>query len=309
MPATTDASSGVSIDVLRAQQRGLDELELVLPQRRSRARRIWFAVWPKVAAVGLFFFVWQCVVWSGWKPDYVLPGPIPVLERLFTDFDVYRDAALRTLQRGVIGFLLAAAIGTVIGAAVARIPLLRSAVGSMITGLQTMPSIAWFPLAILLFQLSEGAILFVVVLGAAPSIANGLIAGIDTIPPIMLRTGRVLGAHGLATFRHVIIPAALPTFVGGLKQGWAFAWRSLLAGELLVLIAGKFSLGQRLQFAAEFADGEGVLAAMIVIFFVGVVIDSLFFAQAERWVRRRYGLVDAATGELRGAPRHGRIGP
>ena len=253
-------------------------------------------MWPKLAAVGLFFFIWQCIVWSGWKPDYVLPGPLPVLERLVTDFSIYTEAAARTLQRGLVGFLLAVVIGTVIGAAVARVPVLRSAVGSMVTGLQTMPSIAWFPLAIILFQLTEGAILFVVVLGAAPSIANGLIAGIDTIPPIMLRTGRVLGAQGLATFRHVIMPAALPTFVGGLKQGWAFAWRSLLAGELLVLIPGTFSLGQRLQFSAEFADSEGVLAAMIVIFFVGVVVDALFFAQAERWVRRRYGLVDAATG-------------
>jgi NitT/TauT family transport system permease protein len=290
MPTTTERHAGA----LRQQQRGLDRLELALPAPRSRARRVWFAMWPKVAAVGLFFFVWQCVVWSGWKPDYLLPGPVPVLERLVTDFDVYLEAALRTLQRGLLGFVVAVAIGTLVGATVARVPVLRSAVGSMITGLQTMPSIAWFPLAILLFQLSEGAILFVVVLGAAPSVANGLIAGIDTIPPIMLRTGRVLGAQGLATFGHVILPAALPTFVGGLKQGWAFAWRSLLAGELLVLIAGKFSLGQRLQFAAEFSDGEGVLAAMMVIFFVGVAVDSLVFAQAERWIRRRYGLVDAA---------------
>ena len=293
MPATTEPST----DALREQQRGLDKLELALPQPKSRARRIWFAIWPKVAAVGLFFFIWQCIVWSGWKPDYVLRGPVPVLERLFTDFDLYWEAAMRTLQRGVTGFLLAVAIGTLVGAAVARVPVLRSAVGSMITGLQTMPSIAWFPLAVMLFQLSEGAILFVVVLGAAPSVANGLIAGIDTIPPIMLRTGRVLGAHGLATFRYVILPAAFPTFVGGLKQGWAFAWRSLLAGELLVLIAGKFSLGQRLQASAEFSDGAGVLAAMIVIFFVGVVIDALFFAQAERWVRRRYGLVDEAAAQ------------
>jgi NitT/TauT family transport system permease protein len=293
MPATTEVADD---ERLREEQRGLDKLELALPQRKSRTRKFWFAVWPKVAAVGLFFFVWQCIVWSGWKPEYVLPGPVPVIERLVTDADIYSEAALRTLQRAVLGFLLAVAIGTVLGAAVARVPLLRSAVGSMVTGLQTMPSIAWFPLAIILFQLTEGAILFVVVLGAAPSVANGLIAGIDTIPPLMLRTGRVLGAQGVATFRHVIIPAALPTFVGGLKQGWAFAWRSLLAGELLVLIPGTFSLGQRLQFSAEFNDAEGVLAAMIVIFIVGVIVDALFFAQAERWVRRRYGLVDAATG-------------
>ena len=120
---------------------------------------------------------------------------------------------------------------------------LRAAFGSMITGLQTMPSIAWFPLAIVLFQLSERAILFVVVLGAAPSIANGLIAGADNIPPILLRAGRVLGARGMSAFRHVILPASLPSFVGGLKQGWAFAWRSLMAGELLDVVQGKPSVG------------------------------------------------------------------
>ena len=98
----------------------------------------------------------------------------------------------------------------------------------MVTGLQTMPSIAWFPLAILLFQQSERAVLFVVVLGAAPSIANGIVAGIDHTPPILLRAGRVLGARGFSSLRHVVLPAAFPSFVSGLKQGWAFAWRSLL---------------------------------------------------------------------------------
>ena len=115
-----------------------------------------------------------------------------------------------------------------------RSRVLRAAVGSLITGLQTMPSIAWFPLAILLFKLTEAAIMFVVVLGAAPSIANGLISGVDHVPPIMLRAGRVLGAKGISAYRHVMLPAALPSFIAGLKQGWAFAWRSLMAGELLV---------------------------------------------------------------------------
>ena len=96
-------------------------------------------------------------------------------------------------------------------------------------------------------------------LGAAPSIANGLISGVDQIPPMLLRAGRVLGARGLALYRHVILPAALPSFVGGLKQGWAFAWRSLMAGELLVIIAGDSSLGVRLQFARELSDAAGLI--------------------------------------------------
>jgi NitT/TauT family transport system permease protein len=290
MPATTDTVE----TALREQQRGLDRLELALPQRRSRARRIWSAVWPKLAAVGLALLIWQLVVWSGWKSETILPPPATVFETLFDEFGTMMEAAWRTLQRAFVGFGISIVLGTLIGAAVARIPVLRAAVGSMITGLQTMPSIAWFPAAIVLFQLSEGAILFVVVIGATPSIANGLLAGFDTIPPIMLRTGRVLGAQGLATLRHIILPAALPSFVAGLKQGWAFAWRSLLAGELLVLIPGAFSLGQQLSFSQEFARYDFMYATMIVILVIGVVIDSLFFATAERTIRRRYGFVDEA---------------
>jgi NitT/TauT family transport system permease protein len=162
--------------------------------------------------------------------------------------------------------------------------------GSLITGQQTMPSIAWFPLAILLFKLSEQAILFVVVIGAAPAIANGVISGIDHIPPLWLRAGRVLGARGVAAYRHVILPAALPAFVAGLKQGWAFAWRSLMAGELLVVIANQPSLGVRLQFERDFADATGLLAVMALILVIGIVVDAAGFSALERRLRRRRGL-------------------
>ena len=126
-----------------------------------------------------------------------------------------------------------------------------------------MPTIAWFPLAILLFGLNETAILFVVILGAAPAIANGVIAGVDHIPPLQLRAGRVLGARGISLYRHVIIPASLPGYVAGLKQGWAFAWRSLMAGELLVLLGNRPSIGARLQFAREFSDATGANAGIV----------------------------------------------
>src|SRR5438874_2224349 len=135
--------------------------------------------------------------------------------------------------------------------AVARIGFLRSAIGSLITGLQTMPSIAWFPLAIVLLGLTEQAILFVVVLGAAPSIANGVIAGVDHVPPLWVRAGRMMGARNLRLYRHVVFPASFPTYVAGLKQGWAFAWRSLMAGELLVIVAHRPSIGVGLQQARE----------------------------------------------------------
>ena len=164
----------------------------------------------------------------------------------------------------------------------------------MITGLQTMPSVAWFPLAIVLFQLSPKAILFVIVLGAAPSIANGVIDGIDNVPPILLRAGRVLGAKGLTNLRYIVIPAALPSVVAGLKQGWAFAWRSLLAGELITTLGGHPGIGQTLANSADVADYTGLFEAMIVIFVIGVLVDAVFFGTTVRWIRRRYGLIDAA---------------
>jgi NitT/TauT family transport system permease protein len=169
-------------------------------------------------------------------------------------------------------------------------------VGSLITGLQTMPSIAWFPLAILLFKPSEGAIMFVMVLGAAPAVANGLIAGTDHIPPLMLRAGRALGASDLALYRHVILPASLPAFLVGLKQGWAFSWRSLMAGELLVIIANRHSVGEQLQNARDLADGPWLMATMVVILVIGITVDSLVFGTLDRAIRRRWGLMDPAAG-------------
>ena len=131
-------------------------------------------------------------------------------------------------------------------------------------------------------------------LGAAPAIGNGIISGSDHIPPLLLRAGRVLDARGVAIYRHVILPAALPGFVAGLKQGWAFAWRSLMAGELLVIIANRPSIGVQLQFAREFSDAEGLLASMIVVLVIGIVVDSRIFGRLERTIREQRGLVDAA---------------
>jgi NitT/TauT family transport system permease protein len=190
----------------------------------------------------------------------------------------------------VVGFLLAVLIGSVIGIAVSRVRVLRLAVGSMITGLQTMPSIAWFPLAILVFGLSEQAILFVVVLGAAPSAANGIISGIDHIPPQQLRLGRTLGARGWALYRNFVIPSAMPAVLTGLKQGWAFAWRSLMAGELLVTL-GRYALGQQLSQARDVSDASGLISYMIIILVIGMGVDSLFNA-ADLRMRRRRGLIE-----------------
>jgi NitT/TauT family transport system permease protein len=274
---------------------GLDALEVPTAPRVSRARKLWRATWPKLLAVAIVWAVWQFLYWIEWKPHYALPSPDQAVKSIFDNWDVISTAIRNTLSRAVYGYALALIIGTTIGALVARVAVLRAAIGSMITGLQTMPSVAWFPAAILLFGLNDSAIIFVVVMGAAPSIANGLINGIDNISPVLLRAGRVLGAKRLVAFRRVILPAAMPSFIGGLKQGWAFAWRSLLAGELIVLIPGKFSLGQQLDVQRQFADAAGLYGMMIVIFVIGVLVDTFVFGYAERKIRRRYGLIDAAA--------------
>jgi NitT/TauT family transport system permease protein len=275
---------------------GLDALEVAATSETPRGRRLWQVTWPKLAALALGAGLWQAVVWSGWKPEYVLPGPGAVFADLWglvADGTVTEAAAI-TLRRAAVGYAIAVVIGTVVGSLVARIQPLRAAVGSLITGVQTMPSIAWFPLAILIFKISEQAILFVVVLGAAPAIANGLITGADHIPPILLRAGRVLGARGFAAYRHVMLPASLPAFVGGLKQGWAFAWRSLMAGELIVIVAGKPSVGSLLQNYRNLNNAEGLMAMMIVILAIGIAIDTLLFGSLDRAIRRRWGLLDPA---------------
>ncbi|GAB3815646.1 ABC transporter permease [Micromonospora zhanjiangensis] len=275
---------------------GLDALEVAARQKTTgRSGRFWSATWPKLAALGLAVLVWELVYLSGWKEPWVLPGPATVgkdLGHYFLTAALW-DGLATTGRRAVTGFAAAVAVGLLLGLAVARIRVLRAALGSMITALQTMPSIAWFPLAILLFQLSEQAIFFVVVLGAAPSIANGVIHGVDYLPPLLLRAGRNLGARGFSLYRYVIAPAALPAIVAGLKQGWAFAWRSLMAGELLVVIATKTSIGAQLQYAREFSDAPRLLAIMIVILVVGLLVDAAFGA-ADRAIRRRWGVLDQA---------------
>lgn len=275
---------------------GLDALDLAgAGPAESALAKGWRAAWPKVAAVALALGLWQAVVWSGWRPEYALPGPgavLPELGRLVGEVDFWRSIAT-TMRRAALGFAAATLIGLVVGIAVARVRPLRTAIGSMITGLQTMPSIAWFPLAILLFKLSEQAMFFVVILGAAPSIANGVIGGVDYVPPLLVRVGRNLGARGFALYRHVIMPASLPSIVGGLKQGWAFAWRSLMAGELLVIIASTPSIGVKLDTARQLNQSSSLLAWMIVILVIGILVDVLF-GRANDAIRRRWGVADVS---------------
>jgi NitT/TauT family transport system permease protein len=273
---------------------GLDALEQ--PQAAtasgpgSLAARAWRAAWPKLAAIALVLVIWELIAASGWK-KLIFPAPGPTLANLWDQLGtgLLWHAIGTTLYRALIGFALALVIGAVIGALVSQIRPLRAAVGSLLTGLQTMPSIAWFPFAIILFGINTTAILFVIVLGAAPSIANGLIAGVDYTPPLLLKAGATMGLRGLSLYRHLILPASLPAVVAGLRQGWAFAWRSLMAGELLVIIANQPSLGVLLSTDQDQADLQSATAIIIVILLVGILVHTLF-TMADTSIRRRWGL-------------------
>jgi NitT/TauT family transport system permease protein len=282
---------------------GLDNLELgpsLLGENKAArlARKLWGKSWPKLLAIVIVLAVWQLFYLSnfhGDTADHLVVGPATGLANLWHQLlhGQLVSAIGTTMESAVIGYGLALVFGVVIGAVVSRIPPLRAAVGSIITGLQTMPSIAWFPFAIILFGITRAAILFVVVLGSAPSIANGLIAGVDYTPPLLLRAGKVMGLRGPALYRYLILPASLPAFVAGMKQGWAFAWRSLMAGELLVLIAGSSSLGILLNNDQDQLDLTSAISVMITILIIGIVVDGVF-TKLDLTIRNRRGLGDSA---------------
>ncbi len=282
---------------------GLDSLELAQRQAGSGTARavmkVWRSTWPKLLAIVIVLAVWQLFYASnfhGDTADHFVKSPANTLGNLGGQLHhgALWGAIEVTLQTALTGYALALVIGSLVGAVVSRVPPLRAAVGSIISGLQTMPSIAWFPFAIILFGESQTAILFVMVLGAAPSIANGLITGVDYTPPLLLRAGRTMGLRGIALYRHLILPASLPAYFAGLKQGWAFSWRSLMAGELLVVIIGHPSLGILLSTAQDDQDLSSAISIMIVILVIGIVVDMIF-SKADLAVRRRRGLLDNAA--------------
>ena len=293
---TSRGASAGALDTEAAALAGLDNLDLPTTSRHPwSARSIWAVVWPKLLAIGLVIGVWEIVHLTGWK-QFVLPGPATVFGNLWDQMQHAQlwQAIDITMRRAVIGFALSVLIGAVIGALVSRIKPLRAATGSLITAMQTMPSIAWFPFAIILFGATTNAIIFVIVLGSAPSVANGLITGVDYIPPLLLRAGKTMGLSRVALYRHLIMPASLPSFVSGLKQAWAFAWRSLMAGELLVIILGQPSIGALLSAAQDQSDMASAIAIMIVILALGIIIDMVF-SKADAVIRRRRGMTDPAS--------------
>jgi sulfonate transport system permease protein len=287
----------MATDTKADAQAGLDTLTIgqVQPGTGRGAQitaRLWRGTWPKVLAVALVIGAWELIHLTGWK-RYVLPGPAAVFSDLWKQMHhpLLWQAIEITMRRAVIGFALSVLLGAVIGALVSRIRPLRAATGSMITALQTMPSIAWFPFAIILFGTSTAAILFVIVLGSAPSVANGLITGVDYTPPLLLRAGKMMGLSRIALYRHLILPASLPSFVAGLKQAWAFAWRSLMAGELLVIILGQPSIGALLSTDQDQSDMAAAIAVMVVILILGIVVDAIF-SSADGAIRKRWGVAE-----------------
>ena len=248
----------------------------------SLVRRIIFYV--------LLLALWQLLSLSGIWPDYLFPGPLAVLGSLVDGFQngQFLQGSLVSIQRLLIGYGISLVLGVILGLLIGRSRILEQTVGSLILGLQSLPSICWLPIAILWLGLDEQAIIFVVVMGALFSITLGVDAGVKNTPPIYLKAARNLGARGVALSAQVILPAALPAILNGLKQGWTFAWRSLMAAELIYV---SVSLGNLLNNARDLNDVSQVMAVMLVIIFIGVTIDGLIFSPLERRVRKRWGLI------------------
>jgi NitT/TauT family transport system permease protein len=273
---------------------GFDALDLAA-ETASRgagtaASRAWRALWPKLGAIALVLAVWELIYLSGWK-HYVFPSPAATLSNLGGQAASGQlwQAVETTLGRALGGFAIALVIGVVIGSLVSRVGVLRRAFGSLLTGLQVMPSVAWIPFGIILFGSTTSTIGFVVVMASAPSIANALIAGVDYTPPLLVKAGRTMGLRGLRLYAHLYLPSSLPAFVAGLKQAWAFTWHSLLTAELVVLIANHPSLGVLLTGDQDLADMPSAISVMIVILILGVAVDGLF-GLANRSIRTRWGL-------------------
>ncbi|MCI9889281.1 ABC transporter permease [Micrococcales bacterium 31B] len=293
-----DSINEVTDAELERLERGLDHLQVDDPrgpqatpgQRTVRAVN---RVLPPLIALGVLVTLWQAyVTFSGVRTD-IVPGPFDVARAVAAEAASgdLGTAVGTSLWRGLSGFVLSVVIGTLIGLVLAQVQVLRRALGPLISGLQVLPSVAWVPAAILWFGLTNSTIYFVLLMGAIPSIVNGLLSGVDQVPPTLTRMGRVLGAQRLDMALRIILPAALTSYVGGLKQGWAFSWRSLMAAEIIAMGGSLgFGMGSLLQQSRELADAAGVMVAIIAILLIGIVIELLVFAPVERRVLARRGL-------------------
>jgi NitT/TauT family transport system permease protein len=279
----------------RTVEAGLDALDTAptLPPAPGWGRVFLRSVLPPIVFLAFLIGVWQLAYVAHLKPSYALPAPADVAETFWKTVQDGRaaEAVWTSLSRGAVGFAMSLVLGSLLGLAMWWSRWLRAAVGPIVSGLQSLPSVAWVPAAIIWFQLSNAAIYTVVLLGAVPSIANGLLSGLKQVPPLFDRVGRVLGLSGLGRIRYVLLPAALPGYLGGLRQGWAFAWRSLMAAELITYSPslGR-GLGQLLNIGRELSQMSLVITSITLILVVGVAIELLVFAPLERRVLVRRGL-------------------
>jgi NitT/TauT family transport system permease protein len=296
MPALDDSvitKAEVEREDTAAVGAGLDVLEEPDQAKDPWWRRISSSIIPPILAMVVVLVIWEIVYLLKLKPEVMLPAPSAVWTELVSLIENGKagQTIWTSLSRGLFGFLMAIVIGAPIGLLIARFSWIRNSFGPLITGLQSMPSVAWVPLAILWFQISPAMIYMVVLLGAVPSIANGLVAGIDQVPPLYSRVGHVLGLGWWGQARHVLLPAALPGFLAGLRQGWAFSWRSLMAAELIVTSSKLgFGLGQLMNQGRDLSDAPLLYAGLILIFVVGVGVELIVFRPLERSILDARGL-------------------
>lgn len=274
-------------------EEGLDNLETQTTQRGSIKSYLGRLLSPLIA-IAVIVIIWQIVFWFQLQPDYVLPGPLQVWDALQVqrEQDLLWESALNSIRRAIQGFLIAIVIATPLGLALGFYPKLRAIFGPIVTGLQQLPSVAWVPAAIIWFGLSDATIYTVVLLGAVPSITNGLLAGMDQIPPIYLRAGQVMGARGWGRTVRIVLPAAWPGYLAGLEQGWAFSWRSLMAAELIAVSPALGpGLGQMLETGRVLGDMALILGAIAMIMAAGILIERLVFAPLRLRTLRNRGLI------------------
>ena len=279
---------------LAAVEAGLDALDTPLGDRAERGwRRFARAALPPIGALVLLIALWQALWAAAFWAEFQLPAPLTVWNRFEELFDTGRiwTVLWTSIHRAVLGFLAGVLIATPLGLLVARVATVRAAIGPLLAGMQSLPSVAWVPAAVLWFGLTDTTIYLVVLLGAVPSIANGLVSGIDQVPPILPRVGQVMGARGLDSARLILLPAALPGYLAGCKQGWAFSWRSLMAAEIIATSPQLgIGLGAYLKEGSDVNSMPGVIAAIFLILLVGTGIELLVFRPVERRMLRTRGL-------------------
>ena len=237
---------------------------------------------------GLWALLAQLKIW----PPYLFPTPWGVAQELYYGFSdhSYWIAIAVSMRRVLIGYAISIVAGMILGLGVASNRFLEETMGGLLVSLQSLPSICWWPLALLWFGLNQNAILFVVIMGSLLSVTLAMEDGRKQMPKIYGMAGRNLGARGFQLFWHVLLPASLPFIVSGLKQGWAFAWRSLITAEMLYVSLG---LGQVLMMGRETSNMNAVIAVMILIIALGYIVDGLIFKSMERHLQHKWGLTPA----------------